>query len=299
MECKVDTLMKEAISLMGRSESIFGMTSNTVYQLPSEPSRQEEFENLVMNFILNQEKKVKQLKEYMGVIGNDFMQIFLEVVGKLKEERRMNKMESKRSRRSQGIRKLRIRNPLMNVVNKVMCSPNHLTYDIEDAFSSMNTPDYTSASPDYFPASPGNTSSDSPNNLSGLVPIAMPPKRTSTSAASTSATPTITHAAIRQLVADSIAAALETQAANMANTKNTNRNTGPRETLIVKRGNYKEFISCQPFYFNGTKGAIGLIRWFKRTESVFSRSNYVEENKVTFGTGTLTDDALSWWNAYA
>nr|GEY88211.1 reverse transcriptase domain-containing protein [Tanacetum cinerariifolium] len=34
------------------------------------------------------------------------------------------------------------------------------------------------------------------------------------------------------------------------------------------------------------------------TESVFSRSNCVEENKVTFATGTLTDDALSWWNAY-
>nr|GEX90135.1 reverse transcriptase domain-containing protein [Tanacetum cinerariifolium] len=28
-------------------------------------------------------------------------------------------------------------------------------------------------------------------------------------------------------------------------------------------------------------------------------SNCVEENKVTFATGTLTDDALSWWNAYA
>nr|GEX50046.1 MAK10-like protein [Tanacetum cinerariifolium] len=69
MECKVDTLIKEAISLMGRSKSIFGMASNTVYQLPSEPSRREEFENLVMNFILDQKEKVKQLEEYMGVIG--------------------------------------------------------------------------------------------------------------------------------------------------------------------------------------------------------------------------------------
>ncbi|GJV83881.1 reverse transcriptase domain-containing protein [Tanacetum coccineum] len=34
-------------------------------------------------------------------------------------------------------------------------------------------------------------------------------------------------------------------------------------------------------------------------ESVFSRSKCAEENKVTFATGTLTDDALSWWNAYA
>ncbi|GKC22675.1 reverse transcriptase domain-containing protein [Tanacetum coccineum] len=48
-----------------------------------------------------------------------------------------------------------------------------------------------------------------------------------------------------------------------------------------------------------TKGAVGLIRWFERTESVFSHSRYAEENKVTFATGTLTDDALSWWNAYA
>ncbi|GJR92309.1 reverse transcriptase domain-containing protein [Tanacetum coccineum] len=46
-------------------------------------------------------------------------------------------------------------------------------------------------------------------------------------------------------------------------------------------------------------GAVGLIRWFERTESVFSRSRCAEENKVTFATGTLTDDALSWWNAYA
>nr|GEV67076.1 zinc finger, CCHC-type [Tanacetum cinerariifolium] len=63
MECKVDTLMKEAISLMGGSESVFGMTSNMVYQLPLEPSRQEEFEDLVMNFILDQEEKVRQLEE--------------------------------------------------------------------------------------------------------------------------------------------------------------------------------------------------------------------------------------------
>nr|GEV41489.1 protein HOTHEAD-like [Tanacetum cinerariifolium] len=106
-------------------------------------------------------------------------------------------------------------------------------------------------------------------------------------------------AVIRQLIADGIAAALEAQAATMENTDNTNRNTGLRETLVAKRGNYKEFISCRPFYFNGTKGAVGLIRWFKRTESVFSHSNCAEENKVTFATGTLTDDALSWWNAYA
>ncbi|GJY40992.1 reverse transcriptase domain-containing protein [Tanacetum coccineum] len=122
----------------------------------------------------------------------------------------------------------------------------------------------------------------------------MPPKRTSTSEA-----PAMTQAAIRKLVADSVTAALEAQAATMASASNPNRNTGPTGTPVLKTGNYKEFISCQPFYFNGTEGAVGLIRWFERTESVFSHSRCAEENKVTFATGTLTDDALSWWNAYA
>nr|GEW09377.1 reverse transcriptase domain-containing protein [Tanacetum cinerariifolium] len=89
------------------------------------------------------------------------------------------------------------------------------------------------------------------------------------------------------------------QAATMANTDNPNRNTGPSETPVAKRGNYKEFISCQPFYLNGKEGVVRLIHWFERTELVFSRSNCAEENRVTFSTGTLTDDALSWWNAYA
>ncbi|GKF55174.1 reverse transcriptase domain-containing protein, partial [Tanacetum coccineum] len=98
---------------------------------------------------------------------------------------------------------------------------------------------------------------------------------------------------------DSVTTALEAQATTMASTNNPNRNTSPIGTPVVKMGNYKEFISCQPFYFNGTEGAVGLICWFERTESVFSCSRCAEENKVTFATGTLTDDALSWWNAYA
>nr|GFC74266.1 reverse transcriptase domain-containing protein [Tanacetum cinerariifolium] len=118
----------------------------------------------------------------------------------------------------------------------------------------------------------------------------MPPKKTSTSK-----TPAITLATIQRLITDGIAAALETRAIN---TNINNRNLEPKETSIAKRGNYKEFISCQPFYFNGTEGAIGLIHWFERTKSVFSRSKCAEEDIVTFATGTLTNDALSWWNAY-
>ncbi|GJW27352.1 hypothetical protein Tco_0041163 [Tanacetum coccineum] len=122
----------------------------------------------------------------------------------------------------------------------------------------------------------------------------MVPKRTSTSAA-----PAMTQATIRKLVADSVAAALEAQVATMANTDNTNRNTGERETHVARKCRYKEFMSCQPFNFKGTEGAVGLIRWFERTESVFLRSNYTEDCKVKFATGTLTEEALSWWNSFA
>ncbi|GKB09918.1 hypothetical protein Tco_0843841 [Tanacetum coccineum] len=61
------------------------LSSNKIGHLPPEPSHQEAFEGLVMNFILDQEKKVRQLEEYMGVIRNDFMQLSLEVVKKLRE----------------------------------------------------------------------------------------------------------------------------------------------------------------------------------------------------------------------
>ncbi|GJZ16495.1 hypothetical protein Tco_0552172 [Tanacetum coccineum] len=54
----------------------------------------------------------------------------------------------------------------------------------------------------------------------------MPPKRTSTSEASA-----MTHAAIRKLVADRVATALEAQAATMAIINNPNKNSGPRKTL--------------------------------------------------------------------
>ncbi|GKG29199.1 hypothetical protein Tco_0416564, partial [Tanacetum coccineum] len=99
-----------------------------------------------------------------------------------------------------------------------------------------------------------------------------------------------THAAIKKLVDDSVSAALKAQAANMANTDNTTR---PREAPVVRKCSYKEFISCQPFNFKGLEGAVGLIRWFERTESVFSRSNYTKDYKVKFATGTLTEESLS------
>nr|GEV59980.1 reverse transcriptase domain-containing protein [Tanacetum cinerariifolium] len=91
----------------------------------------------------------------------------------------------------------------------------------------------------------------------------MPPKKTSTSAA-----PAINQTAIRQLIDDRVAAALEAKDVNMANTNNTNRN--PEQGPVARKCSYKEFMSCQPFNFKGE-----------------------------VCTGTLTEEALSWWNSFA
>nr|GEV30928.1 reverse transcriptase domain-containing protein [Tanacetum cinerariifolium] len=127
-----------------------------------------------------------------------------------------------------------------------------------------------------------------PSSLSSTAP-----KRKSTFAASA-----MTQATIWKLVADSLATALEAQVATMANTNNTNRNTEESETSVARKCRYKEFISCNPFYFKGTEGAVDLIRWFKRTKSVFLLSNCTEDSKVKFATGTLTEDALPRWNSF-
>ncbi|GJU68431.1 putative reverse transcriptase domain-containing protein [Tanacetum coccineum] len=73
---------------------------------------------------------------------------------------------------------------------------------------------------------------------------------------------------------------LEAQAFTMAN---INRN-------VIS--NYKWFMNCQPSYFNGTEEAVGLIRWFERTESVFSRRKCAEEDGVTFATVPNTEKLM-------
>ncbi|GJR97042.1 hypothetical protein Tco_0269216 [Tanacetum coccineum] len=62
-------------------------------QPPTEPSRQEEFEHIVMKFIYDQEEKIKQLKNYMQDITDEFMEFSSEVTLRLKE--RVKENESK------------------------------------------------------------------------------------------------------------------------------------------------------------------------------------------------------------
>jgi 3-deoxy-D-arabino-heptulosonate 7-phosphate (DAHP) synthase len=96
----------------------------------------------------------------------------------------------------------------------------------------------------------------------------MAPRKTTTATSS----PAMTQAAIRKLVADSVAAALEVQAAAMARTSSNNRATAESESAATRKCTYKDFIACKPCHFKGTEGVTELARWFERTETVFVRS---------------------------
>nr|GEU70225.1 putative reverse transcriptase domain-containing protein [Tanacetum cinerariifolium] len=133
--------------------------------------------------------------------------------------------------------------------------------------------------PEEF-SSPKKQGHEQSSSSTSTLPQAFEIGESSPSAASASEAPAMTQAAIRQLVVDSVAIALETQATTMANANNANRNPEPREAPVARKCSYKEFMNCQPFNFKGLEGAIRLIRWFERTESVFSHSNCIEDCKT-------------------
>nr|GFA87161.1 hypothetical protein [Tanacetum cinerariifolium] len=57
-------------------------------------------------------------------------------------------------------------------------------------------------------------------------------------------------------------------------------------------------MKCQPLNFKGTKGVVGLIRWFEKMETVFQISNYPDKYQVKYATCTLLNNALTCWNSH-
>ncbi|MFS8019290.1 putative retrotransposon gag domain-containing protein [Helianthus anomalus] len=56
-------------------------------------------------------------------------------------------------------------------------------------------------------------------------------------------------------------------------------------------------MDCRPSTFSGTEGAVGLLHWFEKLESVFEMCECPEACRVKYATGTLEGIALTWWNA--
>ncbi|GJS13600.1 hypothetical protein Tco_0408072 [Tanacetum coccineum] len=137
----------------------------------------------------------------------------------------------------------------------------------------------------------------------------MPPKRTSAAtktarAAAAAAAAPMTAAAVEQLVADRVSAALANHDTLRNNTNghgdgSHNSGTGTRgATRTPRECTYKDFLNCHPLNFKGTEGVVVLSQWFERIESVFHISNCAPENQVKFATCTFIGNALTWWNSH-
>ncbi|GKB49150.1 putative reverse transcriptase domain-containing protein [Tanacetum coccineum] len=85
-------------------------------------------------------------------------------------------------------------------------------------------------------------------------------------------------------VVEALAAAAVTHAASTQ--EETNLGSNPSQN---KACNYKEFRTVMHENFRGTKGVIGLTRWFKKLESQFGISNVAEVDRVKFASSTLLD----------
>lgn len=99
----------------------------------------------------------------------------------------------------------------------------------------------------------------------------------------------MTPATIHQEIANGVNAVLTEQARQ----RDTGTQMTGKATPAPRYYTYKDFIAYQPTYFKGTKGISELAQWFEQCETIFQRNRCPENNKVSFATGTLMQDALS------
>ncbi|KAI3742319.1 hypothetical protein L1987_59999 [Smallanthus sonchifolius] len=113
---------------------------------------------------------------------------------------------------------------------------------------------------------------------------------------------------VEQLIAHRVAAAIEQYEANRniggGNGSGTggggaggSGTAGGSGDAPNRKCTYKAFLSCNLRNFNGTEGAVGLIRWIEKMESVIDISECTADCMVKYSTCTLTDKALTWWNS--
>nr|GEV35830.1 reverse transcriptase domain-containing protein [Tanacetum cinerariifolium] len=218
-----------------------------------------------------------------------------------------------------------------------MSSPDHPTSNIEDAFSS-NFPDYLPASPDYVPASLGKTYSSFSNSF-GLVPIASPtlllfhddPYMKVLQAFYTEKSPIpppiITPPSLmpnpQEFFLPEEFSSPKKQGHDQSSSSTSTLpqafeiGESSRKTSLERHEeqiegilNHLDELSLDlikhiEYKIEGLRqGRVLIQQDFDALEAelqqaLFSRSNYTEDCKVKFATGTLTEEALSWWNSFA
>ncbi|GJW93107.1 hypothetical protein Tco_0172779 [Tanacetum coccineum] len=56
---------------------------------------------------------------------------------------------------------------------------------------------------------------------------------------------------------------------------------------VARECTYHDFVKCQLLNFKGTKGVVGLTRWFEKMETIFHISNCPERYQVKYGGGSV------------
>ncbi|GKA33845.1 putative reverse transcriptase domain-containing protein [Tanacetum coccineum] len=111
----------------------------------------------------------------------------------------------------------------------------------------------------------------------------------------------LTQVAIRQMIKESVDADIAVERAMHANVGNDSRGSGPVRgqdgAPTVCECTFAGFMKCNPTAFHGIAGAVKLLRWFEKTESVFRISECAKGKKVKFAVAMLQGPALTWRNA--
>ncbi|GKE57620.1 hypothetical protein Tco_1496805 [Tanacetum coccineum] len=109
----------------------------------------------------------------------------------------------------------------------------------------------------------------------------------------------MTQAVIRQMIKESVDAAIAVERTSQTNVRNYASGSGPvrgQDTAhAVRECTFTGFMKCNPAVFHGIKGAVELRRWFEKTKSVFEISECAEGKKVKFAAATLEGPTLTWW----
>nr|GEW75373.1 putative reverse transcriptase domain-containing protein [Tanacetum cinerariifolium] len=111
----------------------------------------------------------------------------------------------------------------------------------------------------------------------------------------------LTQADIRRMIKENVDAAIAAERARQANAGNDARGSG----LVRGQDAAPAFCECtfagfmkyNHTAFHGIEGAVELLRWFEKSESIFGNSECAEGKKVKFAAATLQGHALTWWNA--
>ncbi|GJS05150.1 putative reverse transcriptase domain-containing protein [Tanacetum coccineum] len=114
----------------------------------------------------------------------------------------------------------------------------------------------------------------------------------------------MTPVAMKEMIKRRMAKALEVYEANrnhgpaIKSGDECEDDNGMAMEIVMEMEVKTDFLKCQALIFKGTKGVVGLTRWFEKIESVFHISNYPQKYHVKYASCTMQNSALTWWNSH-